>query len=129
MLMRYGLLERFRVKCNYADIDGLKTAFSVLGRDIDGYTLWHFYYESDMIEKLRNIGFDEKRTRGIIELLETEEKPCFTEEIISAVRSAGFIPSAVCCWGRKSGEYYSRLIDLGVLEFTEDYHLSFGLRF
>ena len=27
-----------------------------------------------MIEKLHNIGFDEKRARGIIELLETEEK-------------------------------------------------------
>lgn len=129
MLTHHGLLENFRVKCNYADIEGLKTAFSVLGSDIDSYTLWHFYYEGDMIEKLHSIGFDESRTHGIIELLEMPEKPCFTKEIIAKIRKSGFIPSAVCCWGRKSGEYYRRLMDLGVSEFTEDHHLSFGLRF
>lgn len=127
MLQEYGLLEKFRVKCNYIDLEGLKIAFSALENDIYGYNLWHFHYEEDIVEKLKSVGFDPKKTHGFIELLDEIDKPCYTEEIVSAIRTAGFIPSTVSCWERKNGEYYHRLIDMGVFEFNDDYHCSFGL--
>ena len=56
-----------------------------------------------------------------------ERRLFFYEDIVEKIKAAGFIPSAICCWGRKTGEYYQRLISLGVNEFTEDYHCSFEL--
>jgi len=64
---------------------------------------------------------------GIIEIVERLNEPIITKEIVNEIKAAGFKASAISCWGHKTGEYYKRLIDCGVSEFTEDYHCSFGL--
>lgn len=127
MLQRHRLLDKLQVKCHYKDLAGLQRLFSVFGNEIFGYTLWGMQYEEDMIEKLRSIGMDLGKVRGVIELLETDEIRNFTPEIVENIHNAGLRASAISCWGRKSGPYLRRLIDMGVSEFTEDFHCSFEL--
>jgi len=127
MLQRHRLLDKLQVKCHYRDMEGLLRLFSVFGNEIFGYTMWCRSYEPDMIEKLLSVGMDLGKVRGVIELLETDEIRNFTPEIVEAVHNVGLRASALSCWGRKTGPYLRRLIDMGVSEFTEDYHCSFEL--
>lgn len=127
MLRRHRLLDKLQVKCHYKDLAGLQRLFSVFGNEIFGYTLWSRDYEEDMIERIQSIGMDLGKVRGVIELLETDEIRNFTPEIVEDIHNAGLRASALSCWGRKTGPYLRRLIDMGVSEFTEDFHCSFEL--
>lgn len=125
MLIDYDLLDKFQVKST--DIDVLASVFRVFGNDINCYTLWSMEYNDNLIEKLSGLNLDLSKVRGVIEISEKLDTKNFNEDIVEKIKAAGFIPSAICCWGRKTGEYYQRLISLGVNEFTEDYHCSFEL--
>lgn len=125
MLIDYDLLDKFQVKSRRIDV--LESVFRVFGNEINCYTLWSKEYNDDLIHKLSCLNLDLSKVRGVIEILEKLDTKNFNEEIVEKIKTAGFTPSALCCWGRKTGEYYRRLISLGVIEFTEDYHCSFGL--
>ena len=125
MLIRYNLLNKFQVKS--ASIKVLESVFRVFGNEINCYTLWAMQYSDSLIEKLSALNLDLSKVRGVIELYENSDTNNFNEEIVEKIKSAGFTPSALSCWSRKNGEYYRRLISLGVKEFTEDYHCSFEL--
>ena len=127
MLQRHNLLDRFQAKCHYSDVEGLHKLFSVFGNDLYGYTLWSMDWQPDMPEKLLSVGFDTSKVHGVIELRETLEKHNFTPENLKQIRDAGFRASGLSCWGLKTGEYFRRLIDMGVSEFTEDFHCSMEL--
>lgn len=127
MLQRYNLLSRFQAKCSCAEIEGLHKLFSVFGNDIYGYTLWNLEWQPDMVEKLQGVGFDPQKVHGVIELRENDESQNFTPEIVKKIRDAGFRASALSCWGHKTGAYFRRLLDMGVSEFTEDFHCSMEL--
>ena len=127
MLQRHNLLDRFQAKCIASEIEGLHKLFSVFGNDMYGYTLWNLHWQPDMLEKLLGVGFDPQKVHGVIELRELDEDRSFTPEILKQIQGAGFRASAISGWGRKTGEYFRRLLDMGVREFTEDYHCSMEL--
>ena len=122
MLSKRGLLKKFHVKSFRLEI--LKTAYSVLGTDIDGYTFDVGSWKDSNIDALLNSGIDLKSCRVGIEV----DFHNYTEEIAKAIRDAGFFAAA---WnlGRRNFEDYERLIGWGVTEFTEDYHCSMGLNY
>jgi hypothetical protein len=84
-------------------------------------------YRDELIETLSGLNADFTKVRGVIEFREKLDTENFTEENVNKIKAAGFTASALSCWGRKTGEYYRRLISLGVSEFAEDYHCSFAL--
>lgn len=124
-LIRYDLLDKFQVKSSKIQV--LESVFKVFGNEINCYTLWAMEYKDEMIETLAGLNADFTKVRGVIEFREKLDTENFTEEIVNKIKAAGFTASALSCWGRKTGEYYKRLISLGVSEFTEDYHCSFDL--
>ena len=122
MLERRGLLKNFHIKSFGADI--LKTAYSVFGNEIEGYTFDVGSWKDTHIETLLETGIDPKACRVGIEV----QFDHYTEEIASLIRGAGMFASAWNIKRRKFSEY-ERLMSFGVTEFTEDYHTSMGLNY
>lgn len=122
MLESRRLLKSFHIKSFSAEI--LKTAFSVFGTDIDGYTYDVSKWDDSKIDDLKAIGIDNKACRVGIEYVFDG----YTREIADKIRSAGFFAAAWGIWHRDFEEY-ERLMSYGVTEFTEDYHCSMGLNY
>ena len=122
MLKRRGLLRKFHIKSFGADI--LKTAYSVFGNEIEGYTFDVGSWADTHIETLLSTGIDVKASRVGIEA----QFDHYTEEIAAAIRGAGLFASAWNIKRRKFSEY-ERLMAFGVTEFTEDYHCSMNLNY
>lgn len=122
MLELRGLLNCFHIKS--FDINILKSAYSVFGTDIEGYTFDIDTWEDSHIDVLINSGIDYKSCRVGIEIKFGD----YTKQIAEKIRSAGFFASA---WDikRRDFEEYNNLILWGVTEFTEDYHCSMGLNY
>jgi len=122
MLKRRGLLKLFHIKSFGLDI--LKTAYSVFGTEIEGYTFDIGEWEDTHIDMLLSSGIDASACRVGIEVRFDD----YTEEIASSIRAAGFFASA---WDVKCRDFseYERLSSWGVTEFTEDYHCSMGLNY
>jgi glycerophosphoryl diester phosphodiesterase len=122
MLSRRSLLKSFHIKSFGIDI--LKTAYSVFGNEIEGYTFDIGKWQDSHIETLLSSGIDKNVCRVGIEVQFDE----YTEEIADKIRSAGFFASA---WNVKRRDFseYERLMSYGVTEFTEDYHASMGLNY
>ena len=122
MLSRRSLLKSFHIKSFGIDI--LKTAYSVFGDEIEGYTFDIGEWQDSHIETLLSSGIDKNVCRVGIEVQFDE----YTEEIAEKIRSAGFFASA---WNVKHRDFseYERLMSYGVTEFTEDYHASMGLNY
>ncbi len=125
MLADHNLLKSFKVKSTGMDV--LKNVFEVFGNEINGYILWSKTYNDTLIERLKGLPLDLSRVCGVIEVVEKLDVPQLNMENVKKIKEAGFKASAISCWGRKTGDYYKRLLDIGVSEFTEDYHCSFGL--
>lgn len=124
LLDSFGLRSVFRVKSN--DPEVLENVFGALGNTIGGYTLWDRNYSSDMPKRLLAVGADFARLNGTIEAL-CGETGGFTREQIAEIESFGFQASALSCWAHHTGRYFRAYAAMGVKEFTEDYHCSFGL--
>ena len=122
MLTERGLLKKFHIKSFGADI--LKTAYSVFGNEIDGYTYDVSSWSDSIVANFVNTGIDPKACRAGIEFTFSR----YTEEIAKEILSAGYFASAWDVKRRKFSEY-ERLIGWGVTEFTEDYHASMGLNY
>ncbi len=122
MLLKRGLLKKFHVKS--FDIEVLKTAYSIFGADIDGYTYDIGQWNDCCIKRLIDIGVDVQLCRCGIEVRFDE----YTERIANDIRGAGFFASA---WDIKRRDFseYEKLISWGVTEFTEDYHCSMGMNY
>ena len=123
MLIRYNLLPHFHVKGGEPEI--LKAAFAVFGDDIDGYTLDVNDPTPEELSGMQAIGIDSSKCRAVIEI----RYQFINDESIAMVRETGFSVAAWnmphCC----EFEAYERLIEMGVAEFTEDYHCSMGLNY
>ena len=122
MLSYRGLLKNFHIKSFGIDI--LKTAYSVFGTEIDGYTFDIGSWKDSHVDTLLNSGIDAGKCRVGIECQFSE----YTEEMAKSIRDGGFFASA---WNvnRRDFSEYERLISWGVTEFTEDYHCSMGLNY
>ena len=126
MLIRHGLLKNFHIKSFELDI--LKTAYSVFGTSIDGYTWDNDRWEEGKAEEtldinaLLNLGIDITKCRVGIEIPLRD----YTESIARKITNAGLFAAAFGIYHR-TAEEYRRLISYGVTEFTEDYHCSMGL--
>lgn len=125
MLKTYNLLKYFKVKNR--DIKVLKNIYNVFGNEINGYILWDKNYSDTMIDRLKELPLDLNRVCGVIEIVERLNEPILTKEIVNKINEVGFKVSAISCWGHKTGDYYKRLLNIGIREFTEDYHCSFRL--
>lgn len=120
MLEERGLLENFHIKSFGLDI--LKTAYSVFGTDIDGYTFDTREFRKELIYDFLSLGIDKSKCRlGF-------EGPFgkYTREIAEEITKNGLFASAYKI-KQRSTEEYLKLISWGVTEFTEDYHCSMGL--
>jgi len=122
MLKRRGLLKLFHIKSFGLDI--LKTAYSVFGTEIDGYTYDIGKYDQTKIPALLGSGIDASACRVGMEIAFND----YTEEIANDIRKAGFFAAA---WNiqRRDFSEYERLMSFGVTEFTEDNHCSMGLSY
>ena len=122
MLTRRGLLKSFHIKSFGIDI--LKTAYSVFGTDIDGYTYDVGGWDGTQVKTFLESGIDRHGCRCGIEVQFDE----YTEEIAKKILSGGLFASA---WNiqRRDFDEYEKLISWGVREFTEDYHISMGLNY
>lgn len=122
MLIRHGLLQSFHIKS--FELEVLKTAYSIFGTEIDGYTWDNDFWDDGKIDTLRSIGIDSSKCRVGLEYRFRE----YTEEIAQNILSAGFFAAA---WSiqRADADDYARLMSWGVTEFTEDYHCSMGLNY
>ena len=122
MLKKRGLLKNFHIKSFFMAV--LKTAYSVFGDEIDGYTYDVGNWDGTQIEKVLNSGIDCKKCRVGIEVKASE---C-TEEITKAITDAGLFAAV---WNVKRREFseYLRWNSWGVTEITEDFHCSMGLNY
>ena len=122
MLKRRGILANFHIKS--FRLEALKTAYSVFGSEIDGYTYDIDNWDSSLVDDLLASGIYAHACRVGMEVKFAD----YTEEIATAIRSAGFFAAA---WGIKRRDFdeYERLMSFGVTEFTEDYHCSMGLNY
>jgi len=122
MLEKRNLLKSFHIKSFRTEI--LKTAYSVFGNDIEGYTFDTSKWSDEHIEAVKHIGIDQKQCRVGIEIRFDD----YTEQIADKIRESGFFAAAWGIWQRDFSEY-EKLISWGVTEFTEDYHCSMGLNY
>ena len=122
MLKKRGLLKKFHIKSFGADI--LKTAYSVFGNEIDGYTYDVSSWKDTTVATFADTGIDPRSCRVGIEFMFSS----YTEEIAREICEAGYFASAWDVKRRKFSEY-ERLMSWGVTEFTEDYHCSMGLNY
>ena len=122
MLKLRGLLANFHIKSFQLEV--LKTAYSVFGTEIDGYTYDIGNWEDSLVDDLLASGIDPHACRVGMEFKFAD----YTEEIATAIRKAGFFAAA---WNikRRDFEEYEKLMSWGVTEFTEDYHCSMGLNY
>ncbi len=120
MLIKHGLLKIFHIKS--FELEVLKTAYSVFGTEIDGYTWDNDEWSDSIIEDMLSSGIDIKGCRVGVEIRFNH----YTKEIAEKIISAGMFAAA---WSvkRRTSEEYERVISYGVTEFTEDNHCSMGL--
>ncbi len=122
MLSARGLLKNFHIKS--FRLETLRTAYSVFGTEIDGYTYDINNWADSLVDELLHSGIDTRACRVGIEVRFDH----YTEHIAKAIRGAGLFAAA---WGikRRDFEEYERLMSWGVTEFTEDNHCSMGLNY
>jgi hypothetical protein len=122
LLIKYRLLEHFRVKSN--QIQTHKLCLEIFGEEIAGYILIYGPKDHDDPQTLcEKIGFDRSRHEVVVEYFEH----LVTDEKIKTAREQGFYVSIAAMKGGISGFRMQELIDLGVSEFTLDHHCSMGL--
>lgn len=126
LLEKYRLLDRLWLKSN--SLARLGTAIEVFNDSIAGYILLQGVKENwDPIEHAAELGLDPKRHRLVVEFFYIQGFENNIEDKIRNARAEGFPVSLACMRGGISGVAMQKAIDLGVSEFTLDYHCSMGL--
>jgi len=126
LLEKYRLLDQFWIKLG--NPKGLIPALEVFDDRIAGYIMIQSIKDDwDPCERAKACGFDRSRHNVVVEFFYVEH----TEELVDAkirrARDEGFPVSLAAMSGGVSGVTMQKLIDLGVSEFTLDYHCSMGL--
>jgi len=104
--------------------EGTTLCIKTFGTEIEGYTWDKSAIDEELIRKFDALGIDKTKCRVGIEV----QMGKYTPEIAKMITDAGYFAAA---WAikRRDFEEYERLIEMGVTEFTEDYHCSMGLNF
>ncbi len=122
MLENYKLLPHFHIK---GGMEVLPGAYEVFGDEIEGYTVDVQRLYPDTIERMTALGIDQTKCRAVIEI----RKKNINEEDVAKVKAAGF---SLAAWDMPHScnfAEYEKLMEMGVNEFTEDYHCSMGLNY
>ena len=126
LLVKYRLLDKFWIKTGV--VSAQRTALEVFDDDIAGYIILQGTKESwDPAERAAECGFDRSRHNVVTEYFYISSTEDSIDEKIKLARSEGFNVSVAAMLGGTSGVAMRKLIDLGVSEFTLDYHCSMGL--
>ena len=80
MLEEHDLLSKLKIKSSSSEI--LSHTFTIFQNDISGYILWGLDYDDDQISKLRSVGFDSLKCKGIIEIMLKNGDEKITTEIV-----------------------------------------------
>ena len=118
MLIKYGLLKRFHIKS--FDLNALKTAYTVFGTEIDGYT-WDGGNVTSMLANASEM--DNTKCRIGIEY---HISSINQTEVQNALNN-GYFTAAYGIGRNVSGDRYKELISWGVTEFTDDCNPCHGL--
>lgn len=122
LLVKYRLLEHFWVKSSAPAVH--KICNEVFGNDIAGRILIQGAAQDwDPAERVRALEIDTERQTTVIEFF----AHAATEKKIVTAKEEGYFVSIAAMKGGISGPHMTRLIDLGVTEFTLDHHMSMGL--
>lgn len=122
LLVKYRLLEHFWVKSSSPSVH--KICNEVFGNDIAGRILIQGAAQDwDPAERVRALEIDVERQTTVIEFF----AHVATEKKIVTAKEEGYLVSIAAMKGGISGPHMTRLIDLGVTEFTLDHHMSMGL--
>lgn len=123
------LAEKWRVLDNLwiksGDPNVQKASLSVFGTDIGGYIMIQGASSTwDIVNQANLCGFDFSKHKVVMEYFYS----AITEEKIQNAIDGGFYAVSVATTGDGiSGAEMTRLIELGVTEFTIDHHCSMGL--
>ena len=125
LLTKYRLLDQFWVKSNQPEVHRL--CAEIFDDSIAGYIFLQGVKESwDPDEMAAACGLDKHRHTIVVEYFALNGTG-ITEKKIRTARQEGYPVSAACTRGGISGVHMQKLIDLGVSEFTLDFHCSMGL--
>ena len=126
LLIKYRLLDRFWIKSNVPEDH--RAVLSVFGRSIAGHIIiYPVAPDRDPTEYAEACGLDRDKDRTVMEYFYVPHTEEAVDERIKRARDAGFSVSVAAMRGGVSGVTMRRLIDIGVSEFTLDYHCSMGL--
>ena len=122
MLIKYGLLSRFTVKAFSAS--WLRSAYAVLGNDIDAYI--YDVENSNWSTYISNM--NDLKTDGCTVRMGIECKWALaTQAGISDILAAGYFASVWNIPATPTSSKYKELLSWGVTEFTDDKNCSNGL--
>ena len=126
LLEKYRLLEKFWIKSNVPEDH--KAVLSVFGDRIAGHIIiYPVAADTDPLEYAQMCGLDPKKHRIVMEYFYIPYNEETVDERIRRARDEGFNVSVAAMRGGVSGVTMRKLIDIGVSEFTIDYHCSMGL--
>ncbi len=122
LLVKYRLLEHFWVKSSSPSVH--KLCNEVFGNEIAGRILIQGASQDwDPAERVKLLEIDTEKQTTVIEFF----AHAATEKKIVTAKEQGYFVSVAAMKGGISGPHMTRLIDLGVTEFTLDHHMSIGL--
>ncbi len=126
LLEKYRLLEHFWIKMSHPE--KTKPAVEVFDDEIAGYILIQGVKQDwDPDERVKEIGLDRNRHNIVVEFFHIPQNEDTVDEKIRRARAEGYPVSVAAMLGGVSGVTMQKLIDIGVSEFTLDYHCSMGL--
>lgn len=122
LLIKYRLLEHFWVKSSSPSVH--KICNRVFGNGIAGRILIQGAAQDwDPAQRVKELEIDTEKQTTVIEFF----AHAATEKKIVTAKEQGYLVSIAAMKGGISGPHMTRLIDLGVTEFTLDHHMSMGL--
>lgn len=126
LLIKYRLLDKFWIKSDKHEDHRL--ALELFDDSIGGYIMIQPIKATwDPAEYAKACGFDRNRHRVTMEFFYVDFNEDDVDEKIRKAKAEGFNVSVAAMCGGVSGVAMQRLINLGVSEFTLDYHCSTGL--
>lgn len=120
---KWRVLDKLWIKSGDPNVQ--KASLSVFGTDIGGYIMIQGASSTwDIVNQASLCGFDFSKHKVVMEYFYS----AITEEKIQNAIDSGFYAVSVATTDDGiSGEEMTRLIELGVTEFTIDHHCSMGL--
>lgn len=122
LLVKYGILDRMTVKA--FDVDILRSAFAVLGNDIDAYIYDVAVSDtSASVSKMNALKSDGCTTRMGIE----NDKTNVSQSNVKTIIDGGYFASVWNIFRSLTASQYKEMMLWGVTEFTDDNNCCNGL--